>query len=89
MCSNSSSILCIISILKFDYGINPLIKIQKIILLWKKFRLIGAEGVRPPAGLAGQVRPRRQSRGGSPPAPRSRAPGVEIRHDKDKRYDRS
>ena len=39
--------------------------------------MIGTEGVRSPAGLAGQVRPRRQSRGGSPPAPRSRAPGVE------------
>jgi hypothetical protein len=41
---------------------------------------IEAEGVRPPAGLAGQVRPRRRSRGGSPPAPRSRTPAVEIKH---------
>ncbi|RIW36448.1 hypothetical protein D3H55_05950 [Bacillus salacetis] len=31
--------------------------------------LIGAEGVRPPEGLAGQVRPRRRSGGGSPVRP--------------------
>ncbi len=43
-------------------------------------RRIGVEGVRPPAGLAGQVRPRRRSRGGSTPAPRSRAPGAEIHY---------
>jgi hypothetical protein len=39
---------------------------------------IGAEGERPPAEAAGQVRPRRRSRGGSPPAPRSRSPVAEI-----------
>jgi hypothetical protein len=45
---------------------------------YNQYLLIGAEGERSPAGLAGQVRPRRRSRGGSPPAPRSRPPGAEI-----------
>jgi hypothetical protein len=33
-------------------------------------KLILAAGCSTPAGIAGQVRPRRRSRGGSPPAPR-------------------
>ncbi|EDL64950.1 hypothetical protein BSG1_20530 [Bacillus sp. SG-1] len=42
--------------------------------------MIVAVGVRLPAGLAGQVRPHRRSRGGSPPAPRSRTPEAEINY---------
>ena len=36
--------------------------------------------MRSPVGLAGQVRPRRRSRGGSPPAPRSRTAAAEINY---------
>ncbi|OIK12522.1 hypothetical protein BIV59_08470 [Bacillus sp. MUM 13] len=40
--------------------------------------MIGAEGAETPAGLAEQVRPRRRSRGGSPPPAESEHPGAEI-----------
>jgi hypothetical protein len=45
------------------FRVNHALTFDKINVI-RSIRFIEAEGARPPAGLAGQVRPRRRSRGG-------------------------